>query len=379
VAAPDPNPELRSELLARCARPGRELSDAEFDALALRVFAWQFERNVPFAAFCRRRGRTPDTVAHWTDVPAVPTAAFKEVPLVAGDPADAQAVFRTSGTTRGRDRRGERHMLDLAMYHTAAVSFFRHCVLPDGADLPFLSLMPAARELPDSSLAHMIDIVQDRLGGSGGGVFASVDDGLHADALRERLHRAERESRPVCLLGTSLAFLHLLDALDTRDERLRLPAGSRLMDTGGYKGSGRDVAPAALRAAYAARLGVPASHCINEYGMTELCSQLYDAGLRDHVTGAIDGAIDATTPRKIAPPWVRTRVVDPVTLEPLPTGDVGILQHCDLANLDAVALIQTEDLGRAVGDGFELLGRDPAATPRGCSIAMDELLAAVRR
>jgi hypothetical protein len=375
VAAPDTNPDLRSELLARCARPGRELSDGEFDALALRVFAWQFERNLPFAAFCRRRGRTPDSVAHWTDVPAVPTAAFKEVPLVAGDPARAQAVFRTSGTTRGRDRRGERHMLDLAMYHTAAVSFFRHCVLPDGADLPFLSLMPPARELPDSSLAHMIDIVQDRLGGSDGGVFASVDDGLRVEALRERLQRAERESRPVCLLGTSLAFLHLLDAFDARDNRIRLPAGSRLMDTGGYKGSGRDVAPDALRAAYADRLGVPASHCINEYGMTELCSQLYDSGLRDLVAGV--GAVAA--PRKIAPPWVRTRVVDPVTLEPLPAGDVGILQHCDLANLDAVALIQTEDLGRAVGDGFELLGRDPAATPRGCSIAMDELLAAVRR
>ena len=36
---------------------------------------------------CRdRRERTPSTVSSWTDVPAVPTGAFKEVALVAGDP-----------------------------------------------------------------------------------------------------------------------------------------------------------------------------------------------------------------------------------------------------------------------------------------------------
>ena len=40
--------------------------------------------------------------------------------------------------------------------------------------------------------------------------------------------------------------------------------------------------------------------------------------------------------------------------------------------------VQTADLGRAVGDGFEVLGREPGAEARGCSIAADEMLADAR-
>jgi hypothetical protein len=39
-----------------------------------------------------------------------------------------------------------------------------------------------------------------------------------------------------------------------------------------------------------------------------------------------------------------------------------------------VLALQTADLGRQVGDGFEILGRMPGAEQRGCSIAADELL-----
>jgi len=102
--------------------------------------------------------------------------------------------------------------------------------------------------------------------------------------------------------------------------------------------------------------------CINEYGMTELCSQYYDFRFEE------DLAV------KAGPPWLRARVLDPDTLAPLPRGEVGILQHFDLANLDSVSAVLTEDLGRETDHGFVLLGRVPNATPRGCSIAMDLLL-----
>ena len=47
----------------------------------------------------------------------------------------------------------------------------------------------------------------------------------------------------------------------------------------------------------------------------------------------------------------------------------------DLENTGAVFAVQTADLGRAVPDGFEVLGREAGAEERGCSIAADELLA----
>ena len=74
------------------------------------------------------------------------------------------------------------------------------------------------------------------------------------------------------------------------------------------------------------------------------------------------------------PPWVRTRVLHPLSLKPVEDGEVGILAHLDLANLGSVSAILTEDLGRLVPGGFILQGRNPGAEPRGCSLAMEDFL-----
>jgi hypothetical protein len=366
---------LRQRLLATFRQPiDTPLPDHVFNDLALAVFGWQFERNPAFAAFCRNRGRTPGSVVHWTEVPAVPTAAFKHVALVAGDPAGAEAVFRTSGTTLGGARRGAHYLLDLSLYHGSLLPSFQAYLLPDGARPVMLSLMPPPAELPDSSLAHMIGVVIDKLGPPGSGSFATVTGGLDAASLETALRSCAERHQPVCLLGTSFAFLHWLDQLERRGERLALPAGSRLMDTGGYKASARTVPPAEMLARYQEFLGIPADWCVNEYGMTELCSQHYDARLRDHVLGRTSRAL-----RKVPPPWLRTRVTDPETLAPVPPGAEGLLQHFDLANLGSVLAVQTEDVGVEVEDGVRLIGRVLGAQPRGCSIAMDDLLRAAGR
>jgi hypothetical protein len=348
------------------------LTDAGFDILARRVFAFQFERNPAYAAYCRRRALTPANVDHWSRIPAVPTSAFKEVRLVSGDPTAAQAVFRTSGTTRGPERRGEHHVLDLTVYEASLLPTFAAYVLPDGRALPMLSLVPTRVEVPDSSLGHMIDVVSDRLGAPGGGCFASVAAGVDHAGLERALRRHQEQRTPVCLLGTSFAFVHWLDGLRSRGKGFQLPSASRIMDTGGFKGRSREVAAPALRAGYEELLGVPDDHVVNEYGMTEMCSQFYDTVLRDAVRGAA-----ARERHKAGPPWARTVVVDPETLEPLPAGSEGLLRHYDLANIGSVLAIQTEDLGVEVPGGFVLLGRAAGAPPRGCSVAMDLLLAAV--
>jgi hypothetical protein len=74
------------------------------------------------------------------------------------------------------------------------------------------------------------------------------------------------------------------------------------------------------------------------------------------------------------PGWVRVSAVDPGTLAPVPDGEVGVLRIDDLANLDSVCAIQTSDLAIVRGGGVELLGRAPGATPRGCSLAVEEAL-----
>lgn len=392
---------LRTELLALFRRGMEPLDDDAFNRLALRVFAYNFHHVSAYAGYCRARDRSPDDVRHWLEIPAVPTAAFREVPLLARG-AVAERVFRTSGTTAGPEQRGTHAVPDLELYRGSLRPTFKAHLLPDDARLPVLSLMPPAPRLPQSSLAFMISDVMQAYGTDGSRAYADTT-GLDADALTSAARSAAREGQPVLLLGTSAAFIHWLDRLEAESQRLELAEGSRLMDTGGYKGKGRQLEPWALRAWYRDRLGLPSSHCVNEYGMTEMLSQLYDGTLRESLLplhqrpGApsrrterrgsgkgsrFDGAgADAggTEPRlKMGPPWLRSVAVEPETLEPLPDGDTGLLRHFDLANLGGVAAIQTEDQGRVVDGAVQLMGRAAGAPPRGCSIAMDLLLSGTR-
>ena len=353
-------PSLHADITAVLQRGITPLAEAAFNALALRVFRFQFENNPPYRKYCERRLASADAVRRWQDIPAVPTAAFKEAKLVCGDPASAEAVFRTSGTTRGAEKRGAHFVLDLELYRRSLLPTFRAYVLNERDGVAMLSLVPPYTLSPDSSLSYMITTVMRELG-SKESIYAVNQSGIQIDVVRSWLERQIARNEPVCVLGTSLAFVHLFDEMTARGNRVALPPGSRVMDTGGFKGSERSITAEELRGLYADILGVPAAHVINEYGMTEMLSQFYDDG-----------------PIKRGPPWVRSMVVHPDTLQELPHGDVGLLRHVDLANLLSAAAIQTEDLGRVSGAGFELLGRVAGATPRGCSIAMDLFLRAAQ-
>jgi hypothetical protein len=354
------------------AGPGGDLGEPDFNDLALALYRFQFEWNPVYGAFCRGRGLTARAVDHWSAIPPVPTSAFKSVSLATG-PGDQEleAVFRTSGTTRGTDRRGEHPVVDLRPYHAALESTFRHFLIPDSADLWSASLIPDPARLPDSSLSHMVGRVSERLCAGSLGYFADPDWGMDLQGLGGALDRAVDEDRPVLLMGTAFGFVHWLDELFRSGQRRVLPAGSRIMETGGFKGRSREIGRAELYEGLSRCTGIPPRSIVNEYGMTELGSQFYEPSLRDPATPA------AVEDRWLeAPPWVRSRVLDPVSLEEVGDGHPGILAHLDLANLNSVAHVLTEDRGIARTGGFSLLGRSPGAEPRGCSLTTEEILRA---
>ncbi len=343
-----------------------ELPDDEFTSLALRAVGVQLETNETYRAFCKGRGVARGTLARWEDVPAVPATAFKHLDLVSGDASRVEAVFRTSGTTMGAGGRGRHLVPRLSLYRAALLPSFRAFLLPDGARLPLLSLIPSPSEVPDSSLSTMIGTVAEELCGEAHWLVdgrGTLDVARFVDVVTD----LEREDRAALVTGTAFALVHLLDKLDEGDVRVALPPGSRLMETGGFKGRSRHVRRDTLYARIHDRLGVPPGRIVNEYGMTELLSQLYEPTL-------IDGG--RSVGRHVPPPWMRVRALDPVSLEPLPDGHPGLLAFFDLANLGSVCHILTEDLGSVSGDGVRLQGRAAGAEPRGCSRAMEELVAA---
>jgi len=311
----------------------------DFDALAREVFAFQFERNAAYRAFCERKERTPGNITGWREIPAVPTSAFREMPLACFPPSEAVAEFHTSGTTRGNTGR---HLFQtLALYDAAILPNFTAHLFPDGARMPMLSLVP---DEPESSLAHMARMLIREFGGA-------------------FVKQLEPVNEPVCVLGTAFGFLNLFD----EGAVLRLPPGSRAMETGGFKGRSREVAKPYLYELFEKHLGIPPTHIVNEYGMTELSSQFYDQTLR----------VGCRSDLKRAPAWVRVRVIDPQTDDDAAPGVPGLLRIYDLANLWSAMCLQTEDLGvrEDDGDGFTLLGRATGALPRGCSLTAEVLLA----
>ncbi|MEE9132655.1 MAG: long-chain fatty acid--CoA ligase [Gemmatimonadota bacterium] len=369
----DGHSELRAEVLHFIERGVMAPPDeGTFERLALAAFEYQFAENEPYRRFCERRNLTPGSVSRWTDIPAVPTAAFKEAALICGDPVEAEIVFLTSGTSQGPERRGAHYIRDLALYRAAALPNFQAHLLPDAARMKTLVLGPPPALAPDSSLSWMLEQVRLEFGTPDSAHFVDRG-GLRLDALLSQLAESESGEKPVLILGTVAAFTHLMEEIAGRGRRFRLPIGSRLMETGGFKRQRRELAREEFYAMLNDRLGISEMYCVSEYGMTEMCSQFYDNVLRERALGR-----NPAWRYKVVPPWVRTRVVDAESLQPLPAGRIGLLRHYDLANLDSVVAILTDDLGIAGRHGFEILGRAAGAELRGCSIAMDQWLTAQR-
>jgi len=355
VAAPmSVRERLHRSVSALIDAPPESVSPAAVEQLALEVFHWQRARNEAYArvADAALDGAAPATI---DEIPAVPTDVFKHCRVACFEPERAVRTFLTSGTTQ--DVRGAHAFDDLSLYARGCVAAARRGLLP--RDRYQLVLLAAdEREAPESSLSFMLARFAERWGG---GDFCVRGGALDHALARRRIEEARRDDVPVALLGASYGFVHLMDAMGGAREAL--PAGSVVMPTGGFKGRSREVAPDVFHALLGERFGVARAQIVGEYGMTELSSQAYEA----HADGAPPGTYRA-------PPWMAVRAVDPATLAPLPEGEVGLVRVVDLANLGSAVAIQTSDLGRVTRDGFEVLGRAPGATPRGCARALDAAL-----
>ena len=188
--------------------------DDRFGALALDLFAFQFAHCAPYRRFCERRDRTPDRVASWREIPAVPAGAFKELALRSFPAERERHVFRTSGTAT--ERRGELHLDTLELYEASLLPSFRRGVLPDlppGSRARIRVLAPSPEEAPDSSLSHMFGVVLRDVGDAASG-FDVRGGALQVDAALRALEKAAAEGVALALCGTAFAFVHVLDALD---------------------------------------------------------------------------------------------------------------------------------------------------------------------
>lgn len=341
-----------------------DASDDMFNEMALKVFCFQYEYNQAYQKFCRKRKISPRNVKHFTGIPAVPIDAFKATSLSCHPIDSVEAVFMTSGTTNP-EKKGKNFHRDLDVYDVSMKRNFKPFLLPDTEKIKMFVLFPTEKELPNSSLAHYLYIAKEAYG-TKDSLYAFSDDGFDIDNFLEILKEAEQVVEPILIIGATFSFIHLLDVCKERKIQFRLPEGSRIMDTGGAKGRSREMEPKQFREMMAELFSIPTTMCVNMYGMTELSSQFYDNSLVKKVLSSA----------KQTPHWVRTYVVDSVRMERKEKGEVGIIVHYDLANLNSLLAVLTEDLGREEADTFYLLGRAKGAEAKGCSLAVEQFLLA---
>jgi hypothetical protein len=177
--------------------------------------------------------------------------------------------------------------------------------------------------------------------------------------LRETLATQIKSRRPIAICGTAFSFVHLIDAWAELPP-LRLPRGSWLLETGGFKGRSREISKTRLYSQLARTFTVRDGAIWNEYGMSELSSQAY-----------AHGAHGLHHPS----PWARVLVCDPATGREVRVGKQGLVRWIDLANTDSVLALQTLDVAERTPHGFRLIGRLPRTEPRGCSLSADDLVA----
>lgn len=360
--------EFIGSVLENASRETPE-NEEYFNRLARSLFGLQFSNNVPYRRFCEARNATPKTVKRWREIPAMPTAAFKEFELTSLPTAQRVKVFHSSGTTEQRPSRHFHSADSLALYKASLLPWFQthfftnseleknHC-----KNWRWLFLTPSASDAPHSSLVRMFDCIREEFA-YGDALFTGVakNDGaweLDLSATIHALRDAIAKNQPVMLFGTAFNFVHLLDHLAENKLPFRLPAGSRVLETGGYKGRSRALSKSELHALISRSLSVAANQIICEYGMSELSSQAYDI---------VVGNASATRVFQF-PPWARVQIISPETGGEVVEGETGLIRIFDLANVYSVMAIQTEDLGVRRGRGFELLGRAALSEPRGCSL-----------
>ncbi|WP_174582256.1 acyl-CoA synthetase family protein [Candidatus Methylacidithermus pantelleriae] len=320
--------------------------EKDWDRLALALFQYHAHHCPPYRRLVSLLGTQP---VSWRDIPALPQAIFKETPVFCGDPSAAKVMFETSGTTRGSP--GIHRMRSIDLYRWSAQEGAKRAGLPYAtAELHFLT--PSPRKAPHSSLVRMFSFWGSRR-------YFWIDHGtLQVGAFRKALDQACARTRPVGICGPALAFVFLLENWP-RGWNPNLSPGSFLLQTGGLKGRRTTLSKEILYGELARAFGLPDDNIWDEYGMTELSSQAYARGLREsHRT----------------PPWARVLVIDPASGKEVPVGHRGWVRWFDLANVDSVLAVDTEDEAIRTQEGFRLLGRHPEARiMRGCSLLVDEL------
>ncbi len=207
-----------------------------------------------------------------------------------------------------------------------------------------ISVLPSYIENGDSSLVEMVHYLQQYSNTEK--PFSFLYD---FDKLYQRIRSSLDQGKPVILIGVTFALLDFAEKYGINDRKLSI------IYTGGMKNRRAELDPEEIRRRL--EMNFPDSTIHSEYGMTEMLSQSY-TNIEGHFTKSPSLRI-----------YIK-ELQDPLTNRSITKlGQVGII---DLANIDTLSFILTDDLGVINSDStFRVLGRLSNSDMRGCHLLYD--------
>ncbi len=293
------------------------------------------------------------------DVPFLPVTLFKTHTLSSVPESEVLKVLTSSGTTGQQPSRIFLDAETASVQSAVLVKVAQHFLGKDRLPMVIVDHSGVVRDRRSRSArgAGILGMAQ-----FGHRPFYALREDMSLDEEGLRAYLEKAADRRVLLFGfTFMVWQYLLQALERAGRTLSLKGGI-LVHSGGWKKL-QEVAVDARTFRERVQSATAVEQVINFYGMVEQVGGVYFENPIHYLH---------------APIYSEVIIRDPVTLEPLPDGQPGLVQvlSCVPTSYPGHSLL-TEDLGVIRGvdpDGtgmggrcFEILGRVPKAELRGCS------------
>lgn len=317
-------------------------TEQDFLDASLKTFRYQYENVEIYRKFVDFLNINSDEVNDLSKIPFLPIEMFKNHQILDKN-VTTDLFFQSSGTTQMN--LSKHFIANTDLYEESIYKSFEQFIgKPD--DFIFLGLLPSYLEKQNSSLIYMVDYLMKKSAKPENGYFLYNHSDLFS--LLNQL-----QDKKVILFGVSFALLDFLDYCHSErsEEALNILENLIVIETGGMKGRKEEMTKDELLKIL--QEGFKTDKIYSEYSMTELLSQAYSLGNNEYQ----------------CPNWMRIKIrnaEDPFSYEK--EGRTGAINIIDLANTHSCSFIATQDLGKIVGDKFQVLGRIDHSDIRGCSL-----------
>ncbi|MCL6260038.1 acyl transferase [Aquiflexum sp. TKW24L] len=318
------------------------LKPNEFEEFALELYAFQIKNNLIYRYYVEARGLLHKKVTGVKDIPFLPIGLFKNHQVISGSLEYYKGFYSSSGTTGNITSKHYYWSEEFYLKHSLRLFELEYGNIQD---FHVLALLPSYLERQGSSLVSMAEYFIAKSGSNHSGFYL-----YNHEELVLKLKILSEANQKVLLLGVTFGLLDLLESGFSVQKNENLI----VMETGGMKGRRKEMVREELHQIL--KVGFQVEKIHSEYGMTELMSQAYSKG---------DGIYNLPNCMHV---YLRD-VNDPLSWSDRSQGGINII---DLANFHSCAFIETQDLGRKIGeDRLEVLGRFDNSEIRGCNLMVN--------